>query len=85
MKVKENYISKRVLDNDIVMDITGNKKILLKLNETAAFMFDRLKKGISFDDLVHAVTENYDIDVDDASKDINEFVNKLKELDVLDD
>ena len=83
MKIKDNYIAKRVLDNDIVIDITGATKNLIKLNETAAFMFEKLKEGISLEELTKALTNEYEVDLDTASKDVNEFVEQLKNLEIL--
>ena len=85
MKVKENYIAKRVLENDIVIDISGKKKNLIKLNETAAFMFEKLKDGIELDELIKIVVDTYEIDITTAKDDVNNFVNELKKLEVLDD
>lgn len=85
MKVKDNFISKHVLDNDIVIDITGSSKSLLKLNETASFMFEKLKDGISVEELVDKMLEEYDASRGVLENDVKEFVDKLKELNILDD
>ena len=85
MKVKDNFISKHVLDNDIIIDKTGSNKNLIKLNETASFMFEKLKEGISLENLIEKMAEKYDVNKDVLENDVKEFINKLKELNIIEE
>lgn len=85
MKVKDNYISKHVLDNDIIIDKTGYNNNLIKLNETASFMFEKLKEGISLENLIEKMAEKYDVNKDVLENDVKEFINKLKELNIIEE
>lgn len=45
MKVNKNFICKHVLDNDILIDIKNNSKVVYKLNETSKYIFDLIVDG----------------------------------------
>lgn len=83
MKVMSNYIVKHVLDNEIIIDVSGDSKSIIRLNETASFMFALLKDGISKEGLIEKMLENYEAEKELIEKDVDEFINKLEELKIL--
>ncbi len=81
MKIKEGYKLCKVRDNsiviavgDTVMDFNG----LVTLNETGEFIWKKLESGVSEDEIITAMTAEYDIDADTAKADFDEFTEKLK-------
>lgn len=83
MKLNRNYICKKVLDNDILIDIKNNNKVIYKLNETSKYIFDLIKDGETLEDIINDVKYKYNIDLVTASKDVTEFVDKLIKLGVV--
>lgn len=86
MKIKENFILRKISDSfvvvpvgDAVVDFSG----LINLNETGAFLFERLQKGTDNADLVNALLSEYDVPKECAEKDVQVFVNKLREAGIL--
>ena len=62
-----------------VLDLNG----VITLNETGAFIWELLKKERSLDELVEAVSEEFEVEPDQARKDIEDFLNQLREFDML--
>ena len=85
MKIKDDFALRKVADsyvvvpvNSLTLDFNG----VINLNETGAFLFEQLQKGIEKEELVEKMLDEYDITREKASADIDLFINKLKDADV---
>lgn len=86
MKIKENFILRKVADSYIVVPVnsmTLNFNGIINLNETGAFLFEKLQQGAEREDLVSALLEEYDVAPDRAAKDVDVFIQKVRDADVL--
>lgn len=86
MKIKEDFILRKVADSYVVVPV--NKMTLdfngiINLNETGAFLFEILQKGAERDELVDKMLEEYDVDREKAEADIDVFIQKVRDADVL--
>ncbi|WP_407724619.1 PqqD family protein [Ruminococcus sp. JL13D9] len=86
MKIKEDFILRKVADSYVVVPV--NKMTLdfngiINLNETGAFLFELLQKGAERDELVDKMLEEYDVDREKAEVDIDVFIQKVRDADVL--
>ena len=86
MKIKENFILRKISGSfvvvpvgDAVVDFSG----LINLNETGAFLFERLQQGAEETDLVNALLSEYDVTKECAQNDVKVFVNKLKDAGIV--
>lgn len=86
MKIKKELI-KRNIAGDVILVPMGSASLDLKglitLNEAAEVIWDALPEAESVDDLVKAITEVYDVDVETAAQDVNALLEKLRELDII--
>ena len=85
MKIKDDFVLRKVADsyvvvpvNSLTLDFNG----VINLNETGAFLFEQLQKGIEKEELVEKMLDEYDVTRVKASADIDLFINKLKDADV---
>lgn len=85
MKIKDDFVLRKVADfyvvvpvNSLTLDFNG----VINLNETGAFLFEQLQKGIEKEELVEKMLDEYDVTREKASADIDLFINKLKDADV---
>ena len=80
MKISENFILKKIMDDFIVVPV-GSELVdfnaLITLNETGAFLWESLKRDITEDELVDKLCAEYDVGNDVARADVNEFIKKL--------
>ncbi len=81
IKINKDIVVRMIEDNCYLVD-AGNH-ILHRMNETGTLMFTQMKKNSSLRDIVKAVCENYDVGEGEAEKDLNEFINILKEKNIL--
>ncbi len=85
MRLNGKYKLRKVSDTYVVVKLGGSELNLSKLitvNETGAFIFEKLKNDISMDELVAAIVAEYDIDEEGARKAADTYVDKLVELGV---
>lgn len=86
MKIKENFLLRKVAGQNVVVP-TGNNvtnfNAAITLNETAAFLWQLLEKGCEKETLFSELTEKYDVSQEIAQRDIDVFINVLKEHDIL--
>lgn len=86
MKIKDDFILRKVADtyvvvpvNSMTLDFNG----IINLNETGAFLFELLQNGATKDELLIRLLEEYDVSKQNASSDIDIFIEKVKEADIL--
>ena len=88
MKIKEGYILRNVAGSFVVVPIgeaTLEFNGMMNLNETGAFPFEKMIDGISRDDLIKALTDEYDVDDETAAEDVDAFIEKVKEQDLFEE
>lgn len=85
MKIKEDFILRKIADSYIVVpvnDLTLNFNGIINLNETGAFLFEILQKGATVEELKEKMLAEFDVSSEKASKDIDAFIQKAKDAGV---
>ena len=86
MKIKSGYILREVAGNSIVIavgDESLNFNGIITINGAGTFLWEKLAGGATKQELLDAMLSEYDIDEETASADIDEFVQKLKNSNLL--
>jgi len=81
MQLKEGFILRTVAGETVVVP-TGAQlqtNMMITLNETGKFLWERLEKGTDEEALVAALLGEYDVDEQTARKHVALFVGKLNE------
>ena len=85
MKIKNGFILRKVPGMNLVMPTGKNVKDFngsLMLNDTGAFIFERLQKGSTQEEIADALTQEYDVSLDTASTDVQKTIDSLIEAGV---
>ena len=86
MKIKNNFLLRKVADSYVVVPV-GKMSLdfngIITLNETGAFLFELLQKGGEREDLIAKLLDEYEVSAEKASADVDKFLEKVKESDVL--
>jgi len=88
MKIKNGFILRKVGDSSVVITVgeaAKNFKGMIKLNETGAFIWSLISDNKTLEEIVSAMTDEYEITKEQAKADAEAFINKLKENNVLED
>ena len=74
-KLNKGFILQEVEDEMIIFD--SENSVLLTFNETAAFIFKKLSKGVDVEKINTALVKTYDVTEKVARKDINNLIGAL--------
>ena len=85
-KVSENFIHRNIAGSDVLISIGANIADFngyIRLNKTAAALWERLQEPCGFEELVQFLQEKYNITRECAGKDVQDFLNELQEHDMV--
>ena len=86
MKFNGNFILKKIGDTFYAVplgSISKEIKGMIKLNNTAAFIWQKIEDGISSEEIVNTLSNEFKTDKATAQKDFDEFTSALKEAKIL--
>ena len=81
MKIKEGFILRNVAGSNVVVPVgqaTVDFNGMMSLNDTGAFLFDKLTKGITEEQLIRDLMDEYSIDKELATKYVKDFIEKVE-------
>ena len=86
MKLKDGFLLREVAGETVVIPTgdTMDLNMMITLNETGKFLWQRLETGAEEGELVTALLSEYDVDEATAKAHVAAFVGKLKEHDFFD-
>ena len=75
IKINKGFVYQDVEDEMIIFD--SENSVLLTFNETAAFIFKKLSKGVDVEKINTALVKTYDVTEKVARKDIENLIGSL--------
>lgn len=83
MKLKKNYVLRNVAGSWIVLPL-GEETIrfngMIRLNETAAFLWKELETEKDIPALVQRLTEEYEVSYEQAENSVKTFIDTMKQI-----
>lgn len=86
MRLKKELIRREIAGDVLLVPVGGTvleNNGLFALNELGAFLWDRLETAADEETLVQAVLAEYEVDETTARTDTAAFLQKLREMDIL--
>ncbi len=88
MKRKPNYILREVAGENIVIPVDEaaiNFNGIMTLNSTGKFLWNLLGESTTPTELIARLEESYDVDMETATRDVTDFLAKLRHNKILED
>lgn len=86
MIIKRDLVKRDIAGDTILVpvgkDVYSSNGLFI-LNELGSFIWDILPDAADEQDVLNAILEEYDVSMETASADLKEFLEKLKELNIL--
>ncbi len=85
-KIKEGFVVRKIGDSYVVVAVGKRSKDfhgVITLNETGAFLFEKLIEGRTKEDLIKDLLAEYDVTEENANKDVDNFLNNLIKGDLI--
>ena len=87
MKIKKGFVAKEIAGQYVVVALGKASKIfngIIKLNDTAKFIWDMLDKGAEKNEIVEALLAEYEgVDRETAERDVQKFIDELEGANIL--
>lgn len=88
MKIKHGFVLRKISGEHIVMPTGQNIRAFdgaIVLNDTAAFVWEKLCEGCSWEELLQVVLSEFEVDRPQAEADLDVLLHKLHGYQVIDD
>ena len=82
MKIKKGFVVREVGGENIAVPIGETAKEfrgMIKLNETALFLWNLFKTDTTFEEAVNALTSEYDVGIEEAEEGVKAFMATASE------
>ncbi len=86
MKLKKDFILREIMGDVVLVPInqsTSQFNGLITVNELGKFIWENLEKVQDENDLLQLILDEYEVDRDVAKKDLDEFLQVLKDMDII--
>ncbi len=87
MKIKEGFVLRKIAEEHVIIP-SGERIIdfngLIRLNDTAVFIWNMLTEGSENSEIIKTLTEEYEIDAETATADVHELLETLQKKNLLD-
>ena len=86
MVIKKELIRRDIAGDTILVPVgktVYDSNGLFVLNELGAFIWDILPRVETEEDILSAILKEYEVTPDEAAADLAEFLNKLREMEII--
>lgn len=84
MKIKKNFLIRKVGNEHVVLSTDGSFNGMIKLNAVAADLWTFFEMDNSKEEAIDHLCANYEVERDRASKDVSDFISLLEKNGFLD-
>ena len=88
MRIKNGFILRKIADQYMAVPVGARTRELhgmIAMNETAAFLWEKMSEECTEDDLSQALLDTYEIDTEKSKEVVQRFIDMLKKEGVLED
>lgn len=86
MKLKKDFILREIMGDVVLVPInqsTSQFNGLITINELGRFIWENIEKAQDEEDLLQKILDEYEVDRETAKKDLDEFLQVLKDMDII--
>ena len=86
MKLKMQFILRDIVGETVLVPInesTSSFNGLITINELGKFIWENLEKVETEEELLQLILNEYEVDEDTAKKDLDEFLQVIKDIDIV--
>lgn len=87
MKIKSGFLLRSVAGKNIVVPVGAELDFsgMITLNDTGKFMWEQLCEETDSATLLKKLVSEYDVDEETAKVDMDNFIKKLRQLNIMED
>ena len=86
MKFKKEFMLREIVGETILIpmgDSNNHFNGIITINELGKFIWENLESSKNEEDLLHQILEEYEVEEKEAKEDLDEFLDKLRQVDII--
>lgn len=86
MKIKKEFMLRNICGEEALVPVGETAKSfkgIIKVNDIGSFIWNNLANSKNEHEIVSEVVENYGLDAIEAKKDVRDFIEYLKNVDII--
>lgn len=86
MKIKDGFLVREIAEGFVAVPVNSTENNfygMVQLNKTGAFIFEMLQTEHTKEEVIVAMQDKYDLSVEQANLDFDDFIEILKDNDLL--
>ena len=86
MKFKKEFMLREIVGETILIpmgDSNNHFNGIITINELGKFIWQNLESSKDEEDLLHKILEEYEVEEKEAKEDLDEFLDKLRQVDII--
>lgn len=88
MKIKEGFVTRKIADTIVAVptgEVLNEFQGMINLTNSAKFVWDLLQENTTIDEVADKLSKKYNIDISKAKSDVENFLNKLREYNIIEE
>ena len=81
MKIKNGFVTRKIADTIVAVptgELVNEFQGMINLTNSAKFVWDLLQEETTIDEVSEKLSKKYNIDINKAKSDVEDFVNNLR-------
>ena len=86
MKFKKEFMLREIVGETILIpmgDSNNHFNGIITINELGKFIWENIESSKDEEDLLHKILEEYEVEEKEAKEDLDEFLDKLRQVDII--
>lgn len=86
MKFKKEFMIREIVGETILIPVGESNNHfngIITINELGKFIWENYESSRDDEDLLHKILEEYEVEKDVAKEDLDEFLDKLRQVDII--
>ena len=86
MKFKKEFMLREIVGETILIpmgDSNNHFNGIITINELGKFIWENLESSKDEEELLHKILEEYEVEEKEAKEDLDEFLDKLRQVDII--
>lgn len=86
MKFKKEFMLREIVGETILIpmgDSNNHFNGIITINELGKFIWENLESSKDEEELLHKILEEYEVEEKEAKDDLDEFLDKLRQVDII--
>lgn len=86
MKFKKEFMLREIVGETILIpmgDSNNHFNGIITINELGKFIWENYESSKDEEDLLHKILEEYEVEEKEAKEDLEEFLDKLRQVDII--